>query len=102
MLMLSQAVVVWTTIGYILLHIGVKIYIFNLYALEFVCGACSSGVEHLPFKQRVGGSSPPTLTKTVRILHRKLFFSAHSPVINLIGLSFCPQTEHQWLLVRHV
>jgi hypothetical protein len=24
--------------------------------------ACSSGVEHLPFKQRVGGSSPPTLT----------------------------------------
>ena len=27
--------------------------------------ACSSGVEHLPFKQRVGGSSPPTLTKHI-------------------------------------
>ena len=25
-------------------------------------GARSSGVEHLPFKQRVGGSSPPALT----------------------------------------
>ena len=26
--------------------------------------ARSSGVEHLPFKQRVGGSSPPALTES--------------------------------------
>jgi hypothetical protein len=26
-------------------------------------GACSSGVEHLPFKQRVDGSNPSTLTE---------------------------------------
>lgn len=58
--------------------------------------ARSSGVEHLPFKQEVGGSSPPALTKnslfSVRIeaflfsinsitlpvaLLAKLFYKAH-------------------------
>lgn len=34
--------------------------------INYICRsnfwARSSGVEHLPFKQRVGGSSPPALT----------------------------------------
>ena len=36
-------------------------------ALQFFYGgARSSVVEHLPFKQRVGGSRPPGLTKDMR------------------------------------
>jgi hypothetical protein len=33
--------------------------------------ACSSVVEHLPFKQRVGGSIPPRLTTKIKIQRSK-------------------------------
>ena len=34
----------------------------------FFLGVRSSVVEHLPFKQRVGGSRPPALTKQIKTL----------------------------------
>src|SRR3989339_1879017 len=50
--------------------------------------ACSSGVEHLPFKQRVDGSNPSTLTDNEKLKIQKkvnLFF-----ILNFEFLIDCP------------
>ena len=36
---------------------------FNLYLHSLLRGFSSAGSEHLPYKQRVGGSNPSTPTK---------------------------------------
>ena len=55
-----------------------KLNILTNFAPQFSKGAFSSaGLEHLPYKQRVGGSNPSTPTPKLGI--RRVFFCAPTP-----------------------
>ena len=55
-----------------------KLNILTNFAPQFSKGAFSSaGLEHLPYKQRVGGSNPSTPTPKLGI--RRVFFCTPTP-----------------------
>ena len=84
----------------ILLHIAAEINILLPHRRRIICRACSSGVEHLPFKQRVGGSSPPTLTNMERILSQRPYFLSQPG--HMIGLFFCSRLKTSFREVAYV
>ena len=53
----------------------------SLFAREF----SSAGLEHLPYKQRVGGSNPSTPTKSRRLIQVVFFFVFVDGFVQLVA-----------------